>query len=529
MGLKAVSTFGMSLSRLGAQPKLQLVGQRCGMNGQQGTISGYGGHYNTSHQRMFFPNGADAIQLVFPNFYQTGGNGELSLPPSMYTAVDVSYSGGTGYAAGDIDTFAISSSTGIAAVKVMITAVSSGVPLSVEVIDGGLYNTQLSPGASPASTSGSGTGATATFKWKAGGAGLHIGIEKVWNTLSSNGPNAIESASRGLVPLANTSKNLNLLIPLEDFLITDLIEVDIPVGSYVGLRLSYGYGTTELGRIPISSGFAPNAPTANYEAAFYGSTFTDYSTSGSIGTSRTSAMIQPIAVMGIPKQQGVTIVGIGDSRCYGVSSGLNVVAGLDPMDNDGNLGWLEKALSSFTGKCVWPFSNISTQGDVLQKFVYTNYTMGKGRLRAIGLIQPTAVYFGLNYNDMASQTLATIKSWEQQAINELRGMGVKYVFTDTTDPSTTSTDSWATTTNQTQTASSANQIARNASLRAGTWATYDFFIDQAVNTESSIGSGLWAVNGTANYYTGDGVHTSPQGIALKAATAAAVMAANITL
>jgi hypothetical protein len=133
-------------------------------------------------------------------------------------------------------------------------------------------------------------------------------------------------------------------------------------------------------------------------------------------------------------------------------------------------------------------------------------------------------------NDIsAGVTLANVLLYEQQVIGELRGLGVKYIFTDTTDPECTSTDSFATLANQTQGSRTNLMVQRNQMLTAGTWATYDFFIDQRPNVESSINSGLWFVNGTANYATNDGTHASPAIIALKAATAAAKIAASISL
>lgn len=202
------------------------------------------------------------------------------------------------------------------------------------------------------------------------------------------------------------------------------------------------------------------------------------------------------------------------------------------MDADGNISWFEKALSATVGVAYWPWSNMAIGGDKLAGAFPASSTLTgrQGRLKAIALARPTAVYIGLNVNDInAAVALATVQAQEQQLIGELKGLGVKYVFTDTTDPWTSSTDSWATTANQTTTSGSANITARNAALRNGTYATYDFFIDQSPNVESSVGSGKWAVSGAANYATGDGHHASPAIITLKAATAAAKIAASITI
>jgi len=501
------------------------------VNGNQGAI-GATNPYLYMHQRILLPYGADAIQLVYPNFYMTlTGAGEKALPPSMFSAATVTYSGGTSYAVGDIDTFATTNTTAIAPVKVMITAVSAGVPTSVQIIDGGLYNTELAAGVSPASTSGSGTGATATFTWAAGGMGAHIGIEPVWNTQVFSGQNSVELASKGY--LADGLDNWNLLVPVGDFLVTDIIAIDVPVGGAIALRVGCGYNTIQAQRLPMTSTYSPTAPSANYERAAIGSTYFEVANTGTLNTSATSYLVQPIAILGIPKIQGPSVMAFGDSRCCMTATGTNALSGnFDPLDVDGNISWFEKALSQTVGIAFWPWSNMSIGGDKLAGAFPANSTLAgrQGRLKAIAMAQPTAVYVGLNVNDInAAVSLATVQAQEQQLIGELKGLGVKYVFTDTTDPWTTSSDSWATAGNQTTTSGSANITARNAALRAKTWATYDFFIDQSPNTESSVGSGKWASNGTANAVTGDGHHASPALITLKAAAAAAKMAASISI
>jgi len=220
---------------------------------------------------------------------------------------------------------------------------------------------------------------------------------------------------------------------------------------------------------------------------------------------------------------------IGDSRSGFRSTGLNSISSnYDPGDNDGNNGWFEKALSLTIGQAFCPWSNLSINDDFLYQLFNSAKQGGKIRLKLIGMARPTAVYMGLNVNDISGGTsLIQVQKWEQEIIGELKGLGIKYVFTDTTDPYTTSTDSWATSGNQTLSTYSNVMIQRNQALAAGTWATYDFFIDQRPNTESSINSGKWVTNGTANYTTGDGIHASPQLIPLKASTAAAAIAANI--
>jgi len=301
MTLKAESV--KTLSQIGAQPKLSIVGQRCG-NNWVGTI-GAGSPYANTHQRALCPYGADAIQLVYPNFYmKDDGNGERALPPAMFAARPgdpITVSGGSGFAIGDTFTMSLSSTIGIGAAIGMVTSVSSGVPASAVVIDGGLYNTI--PSTTPASTSGSGSlsGMTATFQWTAGGFGARIGIEPVWNSLVAvgGGAGAVEAVSKGV--LTNTNLNVNLLTPLNDFLVTDLLPIDVPVGGAIGIRTCFGYNTPPMDRLLLNATYAPNAPSSNYEVTNASSAFTDQSTSGTMTSSGWGALYQPALILGIPK------------------------------------------------------------------------------------------------------------------------------------------------------------------------------------------------------------------------------------
>jgi hypothetical protein len=522
-------------SALGVNPSLSLVGQRCGVNGQ---FANSGFLCSVSRQRILFPNGADAVQLVYPNFYMsTNGSGELGMKPWLYTATSAIYSGGTGYAVGDIDTFFGTNTTAItnANVRVMITQVAAGVPKQIQITDGGLFTTPVAAGTAPSITTGSGTGATATFTFNSSVFGGHIGLEPQWGQQVTSGTYALKAIAKGLT--ADVQLNRSIGVPINDFLTTDLIPVDIPVGGAAGIRFfgSVNSASIPYGRLPISSLYAPGAPSANYEYGSASTTFFDSSVSGVIGTSTFSNIIQPLLILGISKRPGPTVMCIGDSRTADTSTGTGSLSGnLDVSDGDGNISWFEKSLSSTTATAFWPWSNLSIGSDKIAPFFpASNPTFakgGKGRYKAIAMARPTAVLMELAANDLAQgASLATLLAYEQQIIAELRGLGVRYVFTCTTDPWTTSTDSWATTGNQSLTAGSNNITSRNEDIRAGTWAPYDFFIDFSPVVESSLNSGLWAVTGVANANTGDGIHGSPAIITQKVLIAAPIMAANILL
>lgn len=511
-------------------PGIQLVGQRCGGNGELGAIGGTT-PYLIMHTRHLCPGGANAIQLVYSGLYLSPSEGPL--PPSMFSAITVTYTGGSSYNVGDIDTFATSSSTGMAPLKVMITAVAAGVPTQYQIIDGGMYNTVLANGAAPASTSGTGTGATAAFTWKAFGAGIHVSVEPVWNTQTLTGQNAIEVANNGGLP--NGLWNWNALVPMGDYWVSNLMPVNVPVGGAIGIRCVMGYNTIQMGRLPNSSFYrGGGSASGNDEFAAGNTTFYEIANTSTIGTNAANDIVQPALILGVPKKVLPTVIaGFADSRAKNGSSGLNAIGGAyDTLDIDGNCGWFEKAFSNTKG-IFWPWANFARGSDRASYAIPSNSNLqGRvDRLKAIALARPTAVYVNLSINDFInSETLATLLAYEQQLISEIRGCGVKYVFTDTTDPNTTSSNSWASKSGQTVAGTSANQLARNQGLRSGSYAPgYDFFIDQSSIVSDPTDERYWISNGIANYMTGDGIHASPYLIGLKAATASRTIAAKIRL
>ena len=78
------------------------------------------------------------------------------------------------------------------------------------------------------------------------------------------------------------------------------------------------------------------------------------------------------------------------------------------------------------------------------------------------------------------------------------------------EPYTTSTDQWKTLENQAPVNASYEALRneRNTALINGTYADYDFVVDNRLRTEPSIDSNKWIVNGESYYATGDGIHAS---------------------
>jgi hypothetical protein len=111
----------------------------------------------------------------------------------------------------------------------------------------------------------------------------------------------------------------------------------------------------------------------------------------------------------------------------------------------------------------------------------------------------------LGFNDLSGQALpvATV----QASILTIAGyFPTKPFFQCTLPPKTTSTDSWATTANQTSTAGVPNVHIFNNWVRAGGLAGIDGYFEFADTAEGTRDSGKWIANGTANYYTADGLH-----------------------
>lgn len=238
--------------------------------------------------------------------------------------------------------------------------------------------------------------------------------------------------------------------------------------------------------------------------------------------------------MGIPKTTGATFVAMGNSREFATASGQGSISNInDPVDVDGNVSWFEKSLSATVGKMFAPYSNFSKGGDRYALIIPASNPALTGRqctLRALAEIVPTAVMLLDPVNDFINGvTVATVVSQQQQLINELKGLGVKYVFTPTCDPRVTSGNSFVDLAGQTLSAASPLIAAYNDLLRKNSGPSFDFIIDFGTITESSLGSGKWPVDGTANYATSDGTHCSSVLITQKAAYAASVFASKVKL
>ena len=534
-------------------PGFQLIGQRAGTGGGQGYQSSSGFNWLFQYSRHACPYGADAVQLVYPGYISLGASPvETAIPPTMYSATGgaLIVGTGTGFANGDFITMPGSTSNSMAPAVFRVVANTASVPTLIELVDGGLSTTPY--GATvPASTSGSGTIGTMTIapSWKSGAYGLQLGIDPVWNAGVLTGSGAREVLSygglKGLLPTSLIA--WSGLVPSGSLIISDPVEVDIPVGGYMGIAMNSGGGNQPLQRNGNNAFYG--CPTAaNYEYCAYNGTWFNNVTSANPPSPLVfQYMLQPLAIMGIPKTRGRTFVCVGDSKNQGIASGLNAIGfsagsngGLyDVLDGDGNIGAFEKAMSLLTGiGAAW--SNMSKGGDgyfLRIPSTTPNLTGRQALLQAIAYIRPLAVCLPFGANDFINaKTLAATVALAKQMVAEIRGCGVKYVYAETIDPFTTSTDFWATKANQTPASGSANAVAWNQGLRAGTLGVpFDFYIDYKAIVSDPTDEKYWITNGTASYPTdgtgngGLGAHASPALVLLKAALHAQIVKQRVSL
>ena len=504
-------------------PLVMNLAQRCGGNGERGT-PGAGTPYLNNHSFHKLPYGGKRLQVIYMGMATISSEVEAAVLPNIFTATDVTFSGGTGYVDGEIVTMALTTSTGIIAAKAQVAKQSGGVPTVVNIIDGGAYNTPLGAGATQASTTGSGTGLALTFTWQGYAAGGLVGIEPVFNNQVFTGIDSVKALYKGLK--GDGQRDRKALVPTGDFFISEPIECDVAIGGVIGIRALWAYSGVPCGRVPMVVAYGYPS---NLEEAFKNATAFDESLSGTISGGASSVLYQPVAVIGEPKVYGDNWMIWGHSRETGQASGTGAISSLyDVMDLDGNIGWLEKALGNVGGLGV-PYSNFARGSDKYRSMIpATNpaITGRAGRMKAAAFIRPTVVYLPDPVNDFTvGDSVATVVGKQKQLIQELKAMGVRKFVTSTCDPVTTSSDGWATVGNQTSSTGSANRIAYNDQLLSGAGAPFDIVINNRSIVESSVGSDKWVVTGAANYATGDGTHCSPAIHELKRANAVVTLRA----
>lgn len=267
-------------------------------------------------------------------------------------------------------------------------------------------------------------------------------------------------------------------------IVCDACAVNIPKGAQFWVR---AYLTNAS--VIVFSALTPgvNLPATRPSLMNY-TTPTDQTMGGTVVVQATgSAFYNPLAIIGMTRRPSIFLA--GDSRVCGYQDIPDVVTG--------DVGNLARALLTTFG-----YVNAGVPSEQAAQAV-SNYTK-----RATLLPYCTHVIDEYGINDTLSFTAAQIAANRTTlATSIFKG---KTVFGTTIEPDTTSIDSWATTGNQTKYAQESVRTAFNALALAGIPGEQRCFdINNAVN--SSANSGLWAVNGTANWATPDGVHETAIG------------------
>jgi hypothetical protein len=214
---------------------------------------------------------------------------------------------------------------------------------------------------------------------------------------------------------------------------------------------------------------------------------TDQTMSGTVVGRGVPYAAPPVAIIGPTSVKSALI--IGDSRVYGV----NVVPSTPT-----NPGVGELAPSFFYASVGHIASGLAS--DKAAYWAAANYPLSANLAQYC-----TAIVSNHSINDLLNGETSAQLVANQQTM--MAAFSSKAYFPCTIAPRTTSTDSWATLGNQTAGSENAQRVTYNTAVRAGIAGATGYF-EIADSGESSRNSGLWLVNGTANYATQDGVHES---------------------
>lgn len=257
---------------------------------------------------------------------------------------------------------------------------------------------------------------------------------------------------------------------------SDFATVNIPAGAEFWIRAYY---VGSVGMI-----YNNNGNDTHDTLNFAPSGLSDQTMGGTVTNKQAGLWWGPCAILSYTTRPSVWLA--GDSRMFGIHD-----ATTDPSGGVGQVGRIVAPSLAFI--------NGGISGDRVNLAI-SNYTR---RLALAQYCTHAIVSFGIN-DLTASRTAAQVAA----DLTTFAGLlGDKPAYLCTVSPDTTSTDSWATTTNQTAFGQEAARVSLNALIRAGV-SGYAGVFDIADVTESARNSGLWAVNGSANYATNDGLHES---------------------
>jgi lysophospholipase L1-like esterase len=201
--------------------------------------------------------------------------------------------------------------------------------------------------------------------------------------------------------------------------------------------------------------------------------------------------LYPCAILGDTTKRSFFL--LGDSR---------VAATGDTVDRSGDVGELARSIGPRRA-----YINAATPSDRATWWA----TYASNRLQLAAYCSDAIIQLGINdvTNGRTAGNLETDITTIAAMLKTQKP--TQRVWGQTIAPKTTSSDSWATTANQTLDANNTARTTVNDWLRTTAIANIGGVIDVADQVETYRNSGLWAVNGQANYYTADGLHASQNG------------------
>ena len=255
----------------------------------------------------------------------------------------------------------------------------------------------------------------------------------------------------------------------------------IPQGAIFWVRAYY---TSTAGILYETNGLI----TSGYDSSVFGvSGISDLTvTSGAVGTASINTY-KPAAIIGLTTNKSVLIM--GDSRVYGYQ---------DTTDTTGLQGYA-RLIGRYSG-----FANVGANGDEVKWFL----SNGAQRMKLVPYATHILTDYGVNDVMIEQSSVATILAEWQTFIGL---MGNTPVYWGTMEPESTSTDNWATLIGQTTSSFNSGRVTLNDDLRQGKVSGIAGYVEVADTVESARDSGLWAVNGSANWLTPDGIHPNQTG------------------
>ncbi|XHE13684.1 SGNH/GDSL hydrolase family protein [Agrobacterium deltaense] len=195
----------------------------------------------------------------------------------------------------------------------------------------------------------------------------------------------------------------------------------------------------------------------------------------------------PVAILGMTNRPSVAI--IGDSRATGTT---------DTLNESGERGTIMRSIGPEVA-----YSGIVKGGDRLMYWLASS----TNRRQIASYASHIILQLGINDN-RGGRTPAQMIA-DMQSIRAL--FPDKECYLTTFEPSSDSTDNWATLENQTTHNHNDRRVSLNNTIRSGGVAGFEGYFELADVMESSRDSGLVRVNGTANYWTPDGLHWNQRG------------------